>query len=398
MNEIASATSGWLSSWIAHQSTLLLWLLTAGSICVLIIGADKTVSSAVALARGLGMSTVIIGATVVSLGTTTPEMFTSVTAAFRGESGLALGNGVGSIICDTGLIFGLSCLLTRLPADKRILNRQGWLQLASGVLLAGICGTIAIASGQIGRFGPDNAGTWNTVPRWIGGIMVVLLMVYLYLSVRWAREKPKIVEKLIDTVSRREKTIPPTHIKKGYLAVWRSLIILVIGLTMIACGANVLIPSVSNLAIRYGVPKDFLAVTIVALGTSLPELVTAIAAIVKGHKGLLVGNIIGADILNVLFVVGLSSCAAELSIPPTFYILHLPVMLTVLILLRIWVFTARGVSPSTAPACLPQVGRGSPARSDQYLFHRWQGIPLLAIYIGYIAVLTICASQFGDVK
>ena len=398
MNEIASATSGWFSSWIAHQSTFLLWLLTAGSICILIIGADKTVSSAVALARGLGMSTVIIGATVVSLGTTAPEMFTSVTAAFRGESGLALGNGVGSIICDTGLIFGLSCLLTRLPADKRILNRQGWLQLASGVLLAGICGAVAIASGRIGQFGLDNAGTWNTIPRWVGGIMVVLLVVYLYLSVRWAREKPEIVEELVDTVSRKKKTIPPTQISKGHIAVWRSLIILVIGLTMVACGANTLIPSVSNLAMRYGVPKDFLAVTIVALGTSLPELVTAIASIVKGHKALLVGNVIGADILNVLFVVGLSSCAAELSIPPTFYILHLPVMLTVLILLRIWVFTSRSVSPSTAPACLPQVGGGASVKSNQYQFRRWQGIPLLLIYVGYITVMTICAPQFGNIK
>ena len=95
--------------------------------------------------------------------------------------------------------------------------------------------------------------------------MVVLLMMYLYLSVRWAREKPEIVEELVDTVSRKKKTIPPTRISKGHLAVWRSLIILVIGLAMVACGANVLIPSVSNLAMRYGVPRDFLAVTIVAL-------------------------------------------------------------------------------------------------------------------------------------
>jgi len=128
---------------------------------------------------------------------------------------------------------------------------------------------------------------------------------------------------------------------------------------------------VTVLAERYRLPADFLGATVVAFGTSLPELVTAIAAIAKGHKGLLVGNIIGADILNVLFVVGLSSCAAELKVPPTFYYLHFPVMLSVLVLLRVFIQTGGAT------------------------FRRWQGLPLLAIYVGYVAALLTLAPHLA---
>ncbi|KPK85974.1 MAG: hypothetical protein AMJ81_02310 [Phycisphaerae bacterium SM23_33] len=364
MDLLAAESKGWLHDWCVTLDVWLLWALCVASIVSLVLGADKTVSSAVRLARRLGMSTVIIGATVVSLGTTMPEMFTSVTAAFQGQSGLALGNGVGSIICDTGLIFGLSCLLARLPLDRFVLNRHGWLQLGSGVLLAAICGVLALLAGSIGTPGlhsPEGAGTWNVIPRWVGLVLVALLVGYMYLSVRWARRRPEIVMEAVEDVG----------IKPGVearVSVLGCSLVLVGGLALVAAGSNVLIPSVRVLAEEhYKVPKDFMAVTVVAFGTSLPELATAIAAIRRGHEELLVGNIVGADILNVLFVVGLSSCATRLQIPPTFYMLHLPVMLAMLILLRIYIFTS-----------------GSS-------FRRWQGVPLVALYVGYYASLVIFA-------
>ncbi|KKL92400.1 hypothetical protein LCGC14_1885070 [marine sediment metagenome] len=365
---LASESAGWLHSWLLGQPAWLLWMLCVAGIGTLVYGADKTVNSAVKLSRRLGMSTVLIGATVVSLGTTMPEMFTSVTAAFRGESGLALGNGVGSIICDTALIFGLCCLLTRLPMDRFVLNRHGWLQLGSGVLLAGVCGVLALLSGRLGTPGTENPGDWNVIPQWIGVVFILLLVGYLYLSVRWARQRPDLAAEAVEEAQGSGQGAAAARPAGSAVA---TAIVLVAGLALIALGSNVLIPAVKVLAEEhYHVPKDFLAVTLVALGTSLPELVTAIAAIVRGHKGLLVGNIIGADILNVLFVVGLSLCATDLEVPPTFYLLHLPVMLVVLGLLRLYIFI-----------------------SGPKGFSRWMGLPLLAVYAAYYVLLATFAGH-----
>jgi len=357
MTLLAAESPDWFTRWLLAQPVWMLWALCGAGIAALAVGADRTVDAAVRLARSLGMSKVIIGATVVSIGTTTPEMFTSVTAAFRGYSGLALGNGVGSIICDTGLIFGCCCLLSRLPLNRFVLRRHGWLQFGSGALLAAICGLLAAFSGRLGAFGTEEAvgHTWNAIPRWVGLMLVGLLGGYLFVSVRWARRRPDILAGQVPAVETRPA---------GAAAAVKSLVVLVVGLAVVAAGSNLLIPSVSVLATEhYRIPSDVLAVTLVAFGTSLPEAVTAVAAVVKGHKELMVGNIVGADILNVLFVVGASACATKLKVPPTFYVLHLPVMLAVLLLLRAYIF-AGGTH-----------------------FRRWQGAPLLAIYVGYVVAL-----------
>ena len=127
------------SDWFIGRSQLFLLGVTVIAIAFLIRGADRLVDSASGIAYRFGISKVIVGATIVSLGTTSPECAVSVMAAWSGESGLALGNAIGSIIADTGLIFGVGCLMARLPADRFVLSRQGWLQFASGALLAGLC-------------------------------------------------------------------------------------------------------------------------------------------------------------------------------------------------------------------------------------------------------------------
>jgi len=356
--------STWFDAWLLGRPVWLLWGLCLVGMAGLVFGADRTVTSAVALARSLGMSTVIVGATVVSLGTTTPEMFTSVSAAFLGESELALSNGVGSIICDTGLIFGLCCLLSPPPLDRFVLNRHGWLQLAAGALLAAICVALAVAAGGVGTPAQTDPGDWNAIPRPVGWALAALLVGYLYISVRWARQHPEIATEAV-----AEVRAAPSRTGR---AAARSGAVLIIGVALIGLGSNVLIPSVKVLAeVHYHVSKDVLGVTVVAFFTSLPELVTAVTALAKGHKGLMVGNIVGADILNVLFVVGLSACATELKVPPAFYFLHLPVMLAVLLLLRLYIFTGGG------------------------RFRRWQGLPLLAIFVGYVAALLTLAPRLA---
>lgn len=324
-----------------------LWLLSAGAIALLVVGADRVVTAAVRLAAVLGMSKVIVGATVVSLGTTSPEAFTSVTAAFQGKPGLALGNGIGSIICDTALIFGLCCCIRRLPLDRLVLNRHGWIQLGAGALLTGVILAGAVAAGGIGEV---------EIPRWVGFSFVALLVGYMYLSVRWARGDPR----LIPAEVRIEQVKAPAAPARSQLAasLW-NLLVLAVGLALVILGSSVLVGSASALCHKYGVPQSILAATLVAFGTSLPELVTAIASLIKGHADLLVGNIVGADILNVLFVVGASAAATPLRVEREVFYLLLPVMMLVLVLLRLFIFVSR----------------------DR--FHRWHGAVLLAIYVAY---------------
>jgi cation:H+ antiporter len=327
------------------QAEWLLWLMAVGGIAVLVLGADWAVGAGAMLAATLGMSKVIIGATVVSLGTTSPEAFVSVRAAWGGDPGLALGNGVGSIIADTALIFGLCCVLRRLPLDRFVLNRHGWLQLGSGVLLTGVALLLLAHSGDIHDV---------FIPRWVGAGLLVLLVAYMYLSVKWTRRHPQMVEGV-------KVAAPANH--KGRRSV-RYLMVVFLGLALVVMGAETLIGSVQEICYRHRVPSAVLAVTLVAFGTSLPELATAIAAILKGHGDLMVGNIVGADILNVLFVIGASATAVPLKVQPFFFYLFFPVMMLVLVLLRVFIFTSGET------------------------FRRWQGIPLLAAYVAFI-VLTL---------
>ena len=328
------------------RETWVLWLILIASMGVLALGADRAVTAAVALARSLRVSKVIIGATVVSLGTTMPEMCVSVVAAIKGDGSLALGNAVGSIIADTGLIFGLCATLKAIPKDRFVLNRHGWLQLGAGTLLAVLCFGLWALAGDIHQV---------TLPRVVGLGLVALLVGYLYLSVRWGREHP---EMLAGTV--RPVPAPPGRVA----AVVRHILVLAVGLGLVVGGSELLIGSAKVICGRYGVPPDVLAVTLVALGTSLPELVTALVALIKGHEELAVGNIIGADILNVLFVTGAASLAAPLKVEPAFFYLYLPVMMVVLLLFRAYILMG----------------------GDR--FRRWQGAILMAVYVVFI-ILTV---------
>ncbi|MGC9453685.1 MAG: sodium:calcium antiporter [Phycisphaerae bacterium] len=330
-------------SFFDARAEWVLWLLSVFGIAVLMFGADRAVGAGAKLAAVLGMSKVIIGATVVSLGTTTPEAVVSVRAAWTGDPGLALGNGVGSIIADTALIFGLCCLLRRLPLDRFVLNRHGWLQLGSGVLLVGLSLALLAVSGDINKV---------FIPRWAGVGLLILLVVYMFLSVKWARRHPEILEGLDVEVE-----APVKHTAGRSICY---LLVVCFGLGLVIGGAEVLIGSVQEICHRRGVPSAVLAVTLVAFGTSLPELATALAAILKGHGDLMVGNIVGADILNVLFVIGASATATPLQVQPYFFYLFFPVMIFVLVLLRIFIFTS-GNS-----------------------FRRWQGVPLLGAYVVFL--------------
>ena len=339
--------------WFVGLPQWALLLITAVTLLVLIKGADLLVDGASGFAYRLGISKVIVGATIVSLGTTSPECGVSVMAAWSGQSGLALGNAIGSIIVDTGLIFGLGCLLTVLPADRFVLVRQGWVQYGTAILLSVICYAAWARSGDAAILG-----------RGVGLLLLALLAGYMFISVHWSRRhrhgEPFQIDETIDT---RRKARPP---------VARLLALGFAGLVAVLLSSRVLILSVTELAeAHWHVPQVVIAATLVALGTSLPELVIGMTSIAKGHREILVGNVIGADILNVLFVVGASAAAAPLplldptsEIPAILLYLHLPAMLVILTLFRVFI----------VGACR----RGG--------FQRWQGVPLVLAYVAYVVL------------
>ncbi len=296
----------------------LLALVIAVVLAVLGRSADRLVDEAVALSERSGIPKVVIGATIVSLGTTTPETTVSVMAAIHGAPGLALGNAVGSIICDTGLILGLACLIAPLRLSRRIVNRQGWIQLGAAlslILLSFPCSSPRAVFSNGGR-----------LPQWAGFAFLAALALYLWQSVRWTRQAAEEVH-----LEEREKDVGaslPVILLKLSAAV-----------ALVVLSAEVLIPAVAEAARRLAVPDSMIAATLVAFGTSLPELITAVTAARRRHGDLAVGNVVGADILNVLFVSGAAAAVTPhgLYAGSYFFLVLYPIMVLILIVFRLGV-------------------------------------------------------------
>lgn len=289
-------------------------------------GADVLVDEAVILSSWWGVPKMVVGATIVSLGTTMPEAAVSVLAAIKGSPELALGNAVGSIICDTGLILGLATLITPLPLDRSIVNRQGWMQLGAGFLLVAACLPFAALASLF------EAG--GRLPQGVGMAFLALLVLYLWQSINWTRGQgtPETVEAL------KSQATPQTLVVLCKLCG---------GIALVIGSSWVLIPAVREAAFRLGIPSSIIAATLVAFGTSLPELVTAVTAALKRHGELAVGNVIGADILNVLFVSGAAAAvtAGGLEASPFFFRLLFPAMLSLLLMFRVGIWVSKDRLP-----------------------------------------------------
>jgi len=318
----------------------LLVLLAVIVVCILVLskGADWMIDGVVQLSRRTGMPRIVIGATIISLGTTMPEAVVSVMAAWMGDPGLALGNGVGSIIADTGLIFGLTCLLATVPVNRYILNRTGWVQVGAATLLVVVSVIILVAT----------KGN-SILYRGVGFFFLVLLGIYMYMTYTWAKKGG-------DMALEGEESDDSELV--GLAKCW---LMLLGGLFMVV-----------EIALRLGVPNDVIAATMVAFGTSVPELMTAIASVRKGHPEITVGNVVGADVLNCLFVIG-ASAARPLAIPENFFLFHFPAMLAILYSFRFFIYKNKD-------------GR----------FTKFQGAWLLGLYMIY--VILQYAMNVGTVK
>lgn len=308
----------------------LLIIVIAVTLTVLAKGADLLVDEAVSLSVRLRIPAVVIGATIVSIGTTMPEAAVSVMAAVSGNSGLAMGNAVGSIICNTALILGLSSIIGPVQIDRGIVKRQLFIMLGVSLLL--IFSAIPYAS--LSRTFSEG----GTVPRFMGFVILALLVVYLWDSIRWSRKSSS------GSGSSDSETVVHADSSALPLVFFK----LLLGIVLVIISSRLLIPAVEITALRLGIPDAIIAATLVAFGTSLPELVTAITAVRKGHSSLGVGNIIGANILNILFVVGAAAAVTPggLAAPESFFTLYFPAMLWVYLLFGIgFVISRKRFSP-----------------------------------------------------
>ena len=327
--------------------TILLFIF---GLLLLIKGGDWFVDAATGIAQRFRIPELLIGATVVSIGTTLPEVLVSATAAVGGHGEIAYGNAIGSIICNTALIAAITVAVRPAKIDKKPLLLPVCFFFGAAVVYMAV------------------AYFMGSFTREIGLVLLLGFIAYIAISAYQAIKAPNVLSADTDgdgVISKEEQAAD--EIRR--LGFFKDIVFLVLGAVLIAVGADLLVSKGTLIAEAIGVPESVIALTFVALGTSLPELVTAITSLAKGHGSLSLGNVIGANLFNLVLVSGVSTVLSPFAVPNSSQIfgmnaslvLEIPVMLGVMLLL-------------TLPALL----RGKLSRA--------QGISLLCIYGAFITI------------
>ena len=310
-------------------------LFIVGLLC-LIKGGDWFVDGATGIARRFHVPELLIGATVVSIGTTLPEVMVSTTSALTGHGEIAYGNAIGSVICNSALIAAITIAVRPGKVDPKSLRTPVAFFFVAAAFYAGV------------------AYTTGSFTRPVGLILLAMFVAYIVCNVLAMKNAPAPEE-------------DEEQGEEGSFA--KELGLLAVGAVLIAVGADLLVDNGTLIAQALGVPESVIALTFVALGTSLPELVTAITSLAKGHGALSLGNVIGANVFNLVLVSGVSATVAPFTIPQNSMllghnaslVLEFPVMFAVMLLLT-----------------LPALIKGKLSRP--------QGIALLCIYAAFCAV------------
>ncbi|MFC3852584.1 calcium/sodium antiporter [Salinispirillum marinum] len=247
---------------------------------VLVWSSDRFVGGAAALANSLGISPLIIGLTVVALGTSAPEILVSASAAIQGSTPLAIGNAQGSNIANLGLVLAVCALIIALPVNRAVWKRESYVLLG-----------VTLALGAI---------LWDLHLSFLEGALLVVLMALFISYTVWSVKKAKDVAELPDF----SEDIPD-DMPLGKAVFW-----VVAGLILLVLGAQSLVWGATELALRFGISELVVGATIVAIGTSLPELATSITSTLKGHHEMTIGNVVGSNIFNILAVIGIAGMIA----------------------------------------------------------------------------------------
>lgn len=297
-------------------------------IVLVLWGADRLTDGAVALADRMGISQVVIGLTVVAMGTSMPEFTISLLSAIKGTSGLAVGNVIGSNIFNSLLIVGTSAVVAPMLILKSTVRKDIPFALVASVMLY-----LLSQDGQISR--------------WDAAILFVFFMIFMTITIKESKSAD----------SKKEDT----QIKS--IKVWKAVAFLLIGLTGLILGSNIFVNGATKLATTLGVSDAVIGLTIVAGGTSLPELATSVVASRKGNSGIAIGNVLGSNVFNILMILGITGLITPMSIHG---ITQVDLTMLVVSMILLWLFSF-----------------------TKYRIERWEGAILSILFIGYIVYLIL---------
>ena len=343
-------------------------------ILLLIKGGDYLIEGSVVIARRAKLSPMIIGLTVIGFGTSMPELCVSAQAAWTGSSGIALGNVAGSNISNIALILGVTALIHPIPAKPDILRR------GMPVFVLALCIIIAVAIN-------------GTIERWMGMTMVSLLLIYITVEIRRSRKIEAAKRKTVSTKVSKDASSPAEEISIEStkdasspadvnetdsvkdMPLWKALSVVILSLAAMVWGSDMLVSGASDIAHTIGdsmgvdpvAMERIIGLTIVAVGTSLPELCASVIAARKGETDMAVGNIIGSGIFNILCVVGVASSISP--IHNSWHPFALDYIVQLGLCLLLWLFLR-----------------------TNHLLQRWEGAIFTTIYVSYILFVLYSAS------
>jgi len=311
-------------------------------LAALVGGAELLVRGAAQLAAVVGVSQLVIGLTVVAFGTSAPELAVSVSSALRGEASLAIGNVVGSNIFNVLFILGVSALVAPLVVSTQLVRLDVPLMIAASLVVWAIA-----RDGAVGRIE--------------GALLFAAIVVYTVFLVRKSRAEERAARAAVEICA------PP---RRGVRAVLLDLAMVVVGLALLVLGSGWLVDGAIAIARFLGVSETVIGLTLVAGGTSLPEVATSVLAVIRGQRDIAVGNVVGSNLFNLLSVLGLSAVVAPegLVVPASIIAFDLPVMTAV------------------AAACLPIFFAG-------HRIGRWEGALFLGYYVAYTLYLVLDATE-----
>jgi cation:H+ antiporter len=316
------------------------FLMFAAGLVLLVLGADLLVRGASRLSLSFGISPLVVGLTVVAFGTSAPELAVSVQGALSGQGDIAIGNVVGSNIFNVLFILGISALITPLLVHRQIVRKEVPIMIGASLLLWALS-----LDGALG---------------FLDGLLLCALLLIYVAVLYWQSRKAGPDE--------QGDELPPGG--PWLDRTWVQILLILVGLAMLVLGSRWLVAAAIEFAQRLGISELVVGLTIVAAGTSLPEVATSVIAALKGQRDIAVGNVIGSNIFNILAVLGISAVAApgDINVASSALRFDIPVMIAVAI------------------ACLPVMFNG-------YRIERWEGALFFAYYIAYTAWLVLYAQQ-----
>jgi len=297
------------------------------------IGGEALIRGGISIGRRLHMSPLVVGMIIVGFGTSMPELAVSLKATLAGSPAIAVGNVIGSNIANILLILAVAALLRPIPMPSRLMKPDGFVLLAA-------CLAVPLL------------GLQGTIPRWQGGAMLGVL--FLMITAEYVRSRRQRAQEAL-----HEEPVPlPAEIPHRF---WVAVLLVLTGLAAVIYGAELLVAGATAMARALGVSESFIGLSIVAVGTSLPELAGSVVATWRGHSEVAYGNVVGSSIYNVLCIFGAAAAVGPITVPAAMIWFDSVVMIAASVLMLVFVATGRRLS-------------------------RNEGLVMLACYVGYIAL------------